>query len=131
MAALVLDFKKELLFLDGKPIMEQKMKADDPDVPVMINKMLATNLSQSPKGGMKMFHWALDLYKEGKLTLDKTDRDLIKAEINEMQISNLVKGRAIEVIEAAEKEAEKEAEKPIEKKEGFVDKATKARTLSN
>lgn len=111
MSVIVLDFNKELLFLDGKPIMEQKMKAEDPDLPVMINKMLATNLSQSPKGGMKMFHWALDLYKDGKLTLDKVDRDLLKTEIDSMQISNLVKGRAITVIDEAEKAAEKEEEK--------------------
>jgi hypothetical protein len=111
MSAIVLDFNKELLFLDGKPIMDQKLKADDPDIPVMINKMLATNLSQSPKGGMKMFHWALDLYKEGTLTLDKVDRDLLKTEIDTMQISNLVKGRAITVIEEAEKAADKEEDK--------------------
>lgn len=113
MSVIVLDFNKELLFLDGKPIMEQ----NDSNVPVMINKMLATNLSQSPKGGMKMFHWALDLYKDGKLTLDKVDRDLLKTEIDAMQISNLVKGRAITVIEEAEKGAEEQEKKEKEKKE--------------
>lgn len=116
MSAIILDFEKELLFLDGKPIMDQKAKATDPDVPVMINKMLATNLSQSPKGGMKLFHWALDLYKEGKLTLDKTDRDALKAEIDGMQISNLVKGRAITVIEDAEKAAEEQEKKEKDNK---------------
>jgi len=69
----------------------------------MLNKQLATSLGQAQGGGMKTFYWAIELYKEGKLTLDKVDVDLLKKSIQEMQVSNLVKGRMIEIIEEAEK----------------------------
>ena len=105
MSAITIDFKKPLLFLDGKPINEIKQKSDDPDVPVMINTTLGTNLAQSQSGGMKSFYWAITLYKEGVLVLDKTDRDALKKSVQDMSLSNLVKGRIVEVIEQAEEAA--------------------------
>ena len=114
MSVITLDFVRPLLFIDGKPINEPKQKTEDEDVPVMLNKMLATNLSQTQGGAntLKLFHWALDLYKEGNLKLDKVDRDLLKKTVGDMQISTLVQGRVLEVIEEAEKDAE-EAEKAV------------------
>lgn len=116
MSAIVLDFNQELTSLDGKPIMDLKMKQEDPDVPVLINKMLANNISQSPKGGMKEFHWSLDLWESGKLILDKADRDQLRATIDGMQISLLVRGRCTAIIDNAEKAAEKQEEEEKAKK---------------
>lgn len=110
MAAITLDFQKPLKYLDDSIVYEPKAKPEDENVPALLNKILATNMSQSQQGGMKAFHWAIDLYKEGKLTLDKVDRDALKKSIQEMQnINILVQGRLIEIIEQAEEAAKKEA----------------------
>lgn len=113
MAAILLDFKKPLKFLDDSIVNEPKARAEDPDVPIIMNTLLANNISQGTKGGMKYFNWAIDLYKEGQLTLDKTDRDDLKKTIGEMQVNLLVQGRLIQVIEEAE-----EAAKPKDTKKG-------------
>jgi hypothetical protein len=93
-----LDFSRELLFLDGQPIQDPNTGNN-----IVISKMLATNLSQLQKGGLRMFHWALELYQTGYLMLNKTDRDLLRQTVEDMPISSLVQGRILDIIDDAEK----------------------------
>lgn len=130
MSAIVLDFNKELLNFDEKPFME-RLTPDAPETPVMINKLLANNLSGAPTGGMKVFHWSLDLWKTGKLILDKTDRDLLKDMVLKLQVSNLVQGRIVTIIEDAEKAAEAKKTEPETELKAVPSKNVKARELTN
>lgn len=101
-----INLDKPLLFLDGEPVYEPKLDGTGrSDNPIILGKILANNLSSMQEGGLKYFHWALDLFKTGILELDATDLVEFKNAVKKTQLNNLMKGRIEEAIADSEKEA--------------------------
>jgi hypothetical protein len=93
-----------LLYLDDKThVHEPGLNAED-SKPIILSKVLSNALSSLNEGGIKYFHWSLELYKTGVLVLDPTDLEAFKSAVNKLALNNLVKGRILENIEKCEKD---------------------------
>jgi len=69
----MLDFNKQLLGLDGKPVKD----AEDKDI--TIGKLLSGLLASANKGdALKLFNWAQKLYNGESLDLDESDKSTLK-----------------------------------------------------
>lgn len=98
MASKKYDFKKPLLNPDGEPLKENN---ED----LMMHKTLSAFIMGSTvtEGTLKFFDWGLQLRKDGILTLDETDRDLLKNFLlTHPRLVVLEKGRYNEVLKKGE-----------------------------
>lgn len=69
----MLDFNKQLLGLDGKPV------KDNEDKDLTIGKLLSGLLASANKGdALKLFNWAQKLYNGEPLDLDESDKSTLK-----------------------------------------------------
>jgi len=69
----MLDFNKQLLGLDGKPV------KDSEDKDITIGKLLSGLLASANKGdALKLFNWAQKLYNGESLDLDESDKSTLK-----------------------------------------------------
>lgn len=69
----MLDFNKQLLGLDGKPV------KDHEDKDVTVGKLLSGQLASANKGdALKLFNWAQKLYNGEPLDLDDSDKSTLK-----------------------------------------------------
>lgn len=103
MATRKFELKKPIIGIDGQPMYNQQNGIQDPE-PLMLNRNLANNLVQQSTGEpMKLYGWAQELWKEGTLTIDKPDLDMLKNIIKGMAIIILVKAQLLEVFDEPEK----------------------------
>lgn len=89
----MLDFNKQLLGLDGKPVKD----IDDKDI--TIGKLLAGQLAGSNKGdALKLFTWAQKVYNGEPLELDPSDTSTLKDFVkNSEQLTVLAKAQILGV----------------------------------
>lgn len=92
-----IDLNKPLTDLDGTETGEK------------LNRVLADILKRSPSGdAIKILDWAIDLWKVGKITIDSSDFEVIRACVNQSQTWALAKAQILREM-AAQKEAQKTA----------------------
>jgi len=91
-----LDLGKELLGLDGKPVM-------DGDKPLLMSKFVAGLLAAGQTDdAVKFMDWALKLYNEGSIEIDESDKEKLLAFLNENKtMTNLAKGAIMKTVKAA------------------------------
>lgn len=88
------DFAKPITDLEGKEITDVSAT---PPASVQMNKLLAQALANAAEGpALKFYEWSKALYKDGKLPLDSTDADILKAFIEgHKSLTNLAKGQML------------------------------------
>jgi len=95
-----LNFNKALTYLDGEAYKDEKNE------PLLMNKVLANNLIKLTTGDpLKLYDWAVALYKTGILDLDRADQEQLKSIIKgftDMYI--IAKAQMFEVFEKLEKD---------------------------
>ena len=89
----MLDFNKQLVGLDGKPVKD----IDDKDI--TIGKLLAGQLANANKGdALKLFTWAQKVYNGEPLELDPSDSSTLKDFVkNSEQLTVLAKAQILGV----------------------------------
>lgn len=89
----MLDFNKQLLGLDGKPVKD----IDNKDI--TIGKLLAGQLAGANKGdALKLFTWAQKVYNGEPLELDQSDTSTLKDFVkNSEQLTVLAKAQILGV----------------------------------
>ena len=94
-----LNLNKPILTLDGSPFKE----ADGSNV--ILGKTIANALAMQSKGDiLKFFGWAQKMYKGEAVEMDKSDLNILKGFIEEIQTLPIItKGQALEAIAEAEK----------------------------
>ena len=102
-----LKLDKPLKGLDGNYIL------DDNDTPVLMSKLVADRLvggkSEEP---IKMFDYAVTLFKEGSIEVDATDLEKIKTKLGDADLTTLALAQILKAIKAVEiKETVKEHNK--------------------
>jgi len=88
----IFNFNKPVIGLDGNPLM-------DANGPITIGSILAPIIASQSKGdALKLFGWALAIYKNEDLILDKSDKQTLKDFIiSSEQMTVLVKAQLLEV----------------------------------
>jgi hypothetical protein len=89
-------FDRQLLDLEGKPMKEN-------DQVILLNKSLANNLVSGSRGdAVKFYDWALKLYKDGSLTLDRSDFEMLKKFVESLDsVSILYKAQLLDCFSLA------------------------------
>lgn len=81
---MIIDFNKNLIGLDGKPMIEN-------DQPIFLSRSLANNLVNGAKGdAIKFYDWALKLYREGVLDLDRRDWEVLKQFVSDLDTVSIL-----------------------------------------
>jgi len=93
-----LDFNLPIRKLDGSNFKELDSNGNETTVDVSLSKTLANALSQAQsKDSMKVWDWAMSLYKGEVLELDDSDVSTLKEIVNTLQMQNIVKGQILKV----------------------------------
>lgn len=89
----MLDFTKQLLGLDGNPILDSDGKS------LSLGHLLSVQLAQSSKGdALKLFTWAQKMYNGDQLDLDPSDESTLKDFIkNNEALTVLAKAQLLSV----------------------------------
>lgn len=87
----MISFSGTVKNLDGSDMMQD-------GEPIYLNKSLANNLAMSTKGdAIKFYDWALRLYKDGGLDIDRSDWEVLKKFVKEMEnAANTFKAQLLE-----------------------------------